>query len=242
MVPTKGDIISRLQKDILSLQGFKPASLDAGTVSGLGLIKHAFPNATFPLGVVHEFFCTGVEDGSSSCGFISGILSWLMKKGGTTVWISSSQNIFPPALKSFGIDPHRIIFIHLKKEKERLWTMEEALKCDSLSSVVGEIGQISFTESRRFQLAVEKSQVTAFLLRLNPKNFTTASVTRWKIQPLPSEQEMEVPGIGFPRWDVELLKVRNGYPGKWQMEWKSGEFQFIHQPLIVNTEAERKIV
>jgi protein ImuA len=36
-----------------------------------------------------------------------------------------------------------------------------------------------------------------------------------------------LPGIGFPRWQVELLKVRSGKPGSWQLEWVNGKFQPI---------------
>lgn len=40
--------------------------------------------------------------------------------------------------------------------------MEEALKCGGLAAVVGEVQDISFTASRRLQLAVEQSGVTGF--------------------------------------------------------------------------------
>jgi protein ImuA len=34
-----------------------------------------------------------------------------------------------------------------------------------------------------------------------------------------------LPGVGFPKWNVELLKVRNGKPGSWQVEWAAGKFR-----------------
>jgi protein ImuA len=36
-----------------------------------------------------------------------------------------------------------------------------------------------------------------------------------------------MPGVGFPRWNVQLLKVRNGKPGAWQLEWEGGQFHHI---------------
>ncbi len=240
MAGKKEDIMARIQRDILLLQEFKPAD-DTCNDAGLHLIQQAFPNSVFPVGAVHEFFCETSEEASASCGFISGILSALMKKGGASLWISSLPNIFPPAFSSFDIDAHKIIFIHLKNDKEKLWVLEEALKCDGLSCVVGELNEISFTESRRFQLAVEQSKATAFLLRRNPKNHATACVTRWQIKTLPGRSD-ELPGVGFPRWEVDLLKVRNGKPGSWQMEWREGNFHLVHEPLIISTEGIRKIV
>jgi protein ImuA len=45
--------------------------------------------------------------------------------------------------------------------------------------------------------------------------------------PIASKTEGGMPGVGFPRWTVELVKVRNGRPGVWQLEWKEGAFRHI---------------
>ena len=241
MLSSKANIVAQLQKDILLMQGFKPACHDTNS-AGLDLIKHAFPNNTFPINATHEFFCNGLEEMTSSSGFIAGIVSSLMKTGAPSVWISNSKNIFPPALKQFGIDAHKIIFIHLQNSKQILWTLEEALKCNALSTVVAEINEISFTESRRLQLAVEQTNVTGFLIRNHPKNLATACVTRWKVKSLPTEKHSALPGIRFPNWNVELLKVRNGKPGSWQMQWRKGKFELLHPSAFIIEERERKIV
>ncbi len=181
----KANIIAQLQKEILPLQGYKHMAGSSGFDAGLLLIKHAFPNASFPLGAMHEFFCYGTEDVSATSGFISGILSAIMHEGGVSIWISSSRLIFPHALKMFGIEPDKIIFITLKKEKEVLWALEESLRCVGVATVIAETPEMSFTASRRFQLAVEQSRVTGFIIRQNPINLATASVTRWRVTHLP---------------------------------------------------------
>src|SRR6476469_3248179 len=108
MVSRKDDIIRQLRKDILLMQGFKPATGDMDDKTGLGFISNAFPNSRFPTGAIHEFFCSGMEEVSASSAFISGIASSFMKKGGIALWIASSQIIYPPALKFFGIDPDKV--------------------------------------------------------------------------------------------------------------------------------------
>jgi len=238
----KADIIAHLQKEILLLQGFKPASNDATNWMGLEQIKDAFPNKTFPTGAIHEFFCTGLETVSASAGFISGILSTLLKQQGAIIWIGSSQVIFPTALKAFGIAPEKVIFINLRKDNDKLFVMEEALKCDSIAAVVGQINEFSLTDSRRFQLAVEHSKVTGFLLRQNPKSLTTSCVTRWQITPQPSGEENNIPGLGFPKWKVQLLKVRNGKPGQWEMQWRAGKFIIASHNHYETKEIIRKII
>jgi protein ImuA len=227
MPVTKADIIAQLRRDILVLEGFKPPS--AGAVDlGLGQVTAAFPNGVFPTGAIHEFLSAGAENAAASGGFVAGLTAPLMISGGACVWVTSSRKVFPPALKAFGIEPDRVIFVDLRREKEVLWVMEEALKCEGLAAVVGEMQEIGFTASRRLQLAVEHSRVTGFLLRHNPRNLNPiACVARWKITPIASEVEREMPGIGFPHWNVELERVRNGQPGRWQMEWSAGRFHTI---------------
>jgi len=198
-------IIERLQTDILRLEGHKPAN--SGVLDlGLGVIKNAFPDSTFPLGVVHEFLSGQAANVAATIGFIAGLVAPMMEKSGTMLWISCRRILFPPALKSFGIQPDRFIFIDLKNERDVMWATEESLKCGAVTGVVGEIQDLSFTASRRLQLAVEQSQVTGFILRGQySKVNTTACVSRWRITPLPSESIDNMPGIGFPRGRVELL-------------------------------------
>jgi protein ImuA len=240
MVFSKKEIIAQLKKDILPLQGLKLCSSNSPDLK-LGFMEKAFPNDTFPTGAVHEFLSEGAEYNAATAGFVSGLVSGLMQKGGVAIWISQARTIFPPALKNFNIEPDRVIFIDLPAHKHLLWTMEEALKCDGLAAVVGEISELNFTNSRRLQLAVEQSSVTGFLLRQQARHTNTiASVSRWKISPLPSELQDDLPGVGFPRWQVELLKIRNGMPGVWQIEWCGGTFRHIQPEKIITQEEIRK--
>lgn len=234
MAASTSDIIAQLQKDMLPLQGVRNSLKNTGLDAALGPIKNAFPGNSFPIGAIHEFIAVNPEAATASCGFISGILSSLMRNRGALLWISASRNIYPPALQSFGIAPDKIIFIDLQKDKEVLWAMEEALKCKGLAAVVGEIKELDFTASRRLQLAVETSKSTGFILRKDPANIqTTACVTRWQISAVKSELETGMPGVGFPRWHVELIKVRNGKPGKWQVEFLAGRFRHISTAIAI---------
>ena len=240
MLPDKTDILAKLQSEILHLQGFKTVNsccLD----NGLGVIKDAFPNGSFPLGCIHEFLTPQPECSAATNGFIAGLLAALMANNGTLLWIGTSRKLFPPALKPFGLLPERFIFIDLQKEKDVLWAIEEALKCRALSAVVGELSRISFIESRRLQLASEQSNVTGFILQGSSRLAdTTASVSRWKVTPLISEPIDGLPGIGYPRWRVELLRVRNGKPTRWDIQWMNGKFVPTPNTTFSFNEQERK--
>ena len=82
--------------------------------------------------------------------------------------------------------------------------------------------------------------MTGFIIRRNPKNLATACVTRWRITPLPAMTEDDLPGLGFPRWNVELLKVRNGTAATWQLEWAGGRFRHVSKLASINKEQRRK--
>lgn len=228
MPASKQEIMAQLQRDILPLQGFKPPETGRATSMGLGPVEAAFPTGCFPTGAVHECISDSAEQAAAMRGFLAGLLGKLLLQGGACIWVSAVRRIFPPALAAFGVSAERVIFIDLRKEREVLWAMEEALQCGGLAAVVGECRDIDITASRRLQLAVEQSRVTGFILRHQPRqNNSLACIARWKIGPLPSVLEEGLPGVGHPRWEVELLKVRNGRPGKWQVEWSGGEFHVM---------------
>lgn len=230
---SKADIIAKLQRDLLPLQGYKSALNRQGAIH-LGPINDAFPNGIFPTGAIHEFILAKTEQTAATLGFVSGIVGKLAQSAGVTLWISSHRSVFPPGLAMFGIGPDKIIFIDLQNELDCFWAMEEALKCTGLTAVVCEAQNLSFTASRRFQLAVEQSGITGFMLRHMPRSLTANScIARWRISSLKSQLHDMMPGVGFPRWNVELLKLRNGKQRSWQIEFAAGQFRQIDEEVIV---------
>jgi protein ImuA len=230
MPETKKDIINRLQKNILQWQGFIPPSAAGAKGIGLGPLESAFPNRVFPTGAIHEMVCPTPEHTAATGGLMAGLLAVLMKQGGACLWISVRRQLFPQALAAFNVKPHQVIFIDPAQEKDVLWAMEQALKCEGLAAVIAEVQEISITQSRRLQLAVESSKVTGFLLRNDPRKLgANTCVARWMITPIPSQLADELPGVGLPRWQVDLLRVRNGTPGSWQLEWTGDGFMPIEE-------------
>lgn len=224
---TKAAIIEKLQRQILDLQGLRePAGYKINP--GLGAVEKAFPNHVFPTGVIHEFLSNDYGSHAATHGFMAALLGKLMADGGPCLWVSRQRRAAPGGLAAFGIPPERVIFVDLHRERDLLWTIEEALKCPGLSAVVGETGGLDFNTSRRLQLAVEQSRVTGFIHCCRPAYLQqTASVARWRIAPLPSRLPEDMPGVGHPCWQVELLKVRNGKPGSWNIQYAAGCFRHL---------------
>lgn len=224
----KKELFQKLQQDILLWQGYRPLAAGKAERIGLGEIEDSFPGGVFPKKAIHEFITIQPEHSAASDGFIAGLLSVLMENGAACVWVSTSRQLFPASLGLFNVEPERIIFMDVQREKDLLWITEEALKCEGLAAVVAELSSISLIESRRLQLAVEASGVTGFILRKDGnKAASSVATARWKISPLPSDTSNGMPGLGFPRWQVDLLKVRNGNPGSFVLEWAGERFEEV---------------
>ncbi len=227
LTSNKIERLRQLRQEVMALEGSLPREAQRGnTALELGPMQAAFPRHVFPLAANHEFVSTTASEAAATQGFITSLLGMLLRKGGFCLWIGNRRRVFPPGMRLFGLDPDRVVFVDLSSEKEVLWTLEQALKCDALAAVVGELRELSFADSQRLQLAVERSRVTGFLHRHQPRSLhATACTTRWKVAPLPSQVEEGMPGVGFPTWRVELLKVRNGRPGTWELAWRGQGFR-----------------
>jgi protein ImuA len=82
---------------------------------------------------------------------------------------------------------------------------------------------------------VENSQVTGFLFNKKSTSISNACLTRWRINARPGFVEDDLPGLGFPAWKVELLKVRNGKPGSWEVAWMNGHFTtLVSEPVLIS--------
>ncbi len=69
-----------------------------------------------------------------------------------------------------------------------------------------------------------------------------ACVSRWDIASAASLPADGLPGVGHARWKVELLKMRGGKTGKWEMEWAPEGIRIVTPAVIQHTAATaRKI-
>jgi len=239
----KQELAKQLQAKINAMQGLGKLS-EASTASDLYPFTTAFPGHIFPTSAIHEFVSYEPADAASTSGFITALTGKFMKAGGLCLWIGNGRKVFPTALKHFGLQPDQIIFINAPKLKDVLWIIEEALKCEALTAVVGEICELGFTESRRFQLAAERSGIIGFVHRYRPKmENATACTTRWKITPLPATIEEGLPGVGHSLWNVELVKVKNGRPASWQVSFVDDHFhEQIEKQITLYTNHDRNAV
>jgi protein ImuA len=144
---------------------------------------------------------------------------------GVVLWCLPRPDLYGPGLAAHGLDPGGVVLVRASRDAEILWAMEEGLRAPGIVAVVGEVGSLPMVASRRLQLAAERSGITALLLRrwrdggqaVRERALPNAAVTRWRIAALPSRPMRDEPGVGHPRWRVELLRCRGGEPASWEM-------------------------
>jgi protein ImuA len=161
----------QLQQEIHFLHGYQPPP--TGVDMGLGALAPAFPNGAFPTSAIHEYL-------SASAGFIAGLLGTLMQPTRVCLWVGTGIRVFAPGLVRLGIAPERVIYMEVPHKNDLLWVIEEALHCEGLAAVVGDVAEISFTASRLLQLAVEKSRVMDFQSLLLPAGRLPTGRASWR--------------------------------------------------------------
>ena len=99
-----------------------------------------------------------------------------------------------------------------------------SLRHGGLGAAVAEVARLSMTASRRLQLAAEGSGTIGIAIRrwrrpAEAADFgqPTASITRWRVSALPATP-LPVPGVGRPRWQLELIRCRAGESADFEVE------------------------
>lgn len=215
--------VRQIERPVATAHGVSPF--------GIAAIDRALPGGGLARGALHEILGAGgdEEDGALAAAFAAHILghgsAFSSVSEGLVLWCLPRPDLYGPGLAAHGLDPGRVVLVRASRDAEILWAMEEGLRAPGIVAVVGEVGSLPMVASRRLQLAAERSGITAFLLRRWRESgqaarecaLPNAAVTRWRIAALPSRPMRDEPGVGHPRWRVELLRCRGGEPACWEM-------------------------
>jgi protein ImuA len=199
----------------------RPAARSGQTLPfGVPAMDDCLPGGGLARAALHEVGGGGADavHGACSALFVAGILARLDRP---VLWCGTGSDLFAPGLACAGLHPDRVIHAQAPDEKTVLLVMEEGLRHSGLSAVVGEVGRLTMTESRRLVLASAQGTMALVLRRHRegrPEDTgLTAATTRWRITPCPSTP-LPVPGLGRARWQVDLTRCRGGEPRRWMME------------------------
>ena len=186
-------------------------------------MRGLLPNA------LYEVLPERPTDIGASTGFCTALLFALLTyRDGRVLWCLNDSNtdvgeIYPLGLAQHGFDPSCLLTVCTKRDIDTLWVIEETLRSNTFTAVLGEVQKVSMIASRRLQLAAEKNGVLTLLLRPPMKSPSPSAATlRWRIkatisQPKGFAADLDEPGDA--RWSVTLFRSRGGTSGNWLMEW-----------------------
>lgn len=195
---------------------------------GIAAIDARLPGGGLACGALHEVAGGGHDavNGAAAALFAAGIAA---RTRGKVLWCVTRPDLFAPALSQAGLKSDRVIYLEAGDEKTALACFEEGLRHGGLGAVVAEVARLTMTASRRLQLAAEGSGTIGIALRrwrrqAEASDFgqPTAATTRWRISALPSTA-LPVPGVGRPRWLVELIRCRAGESADFELEACDGQ-------------------
>jgi protein ImuA len=196
-------------------------------------VDGCLPGGGLPLGQLHEIAGEGIEaeTAAAPAGFAACLLARIAPAR-PIFWIAAMCDLHAPGLLSYNLDPDRVIMVQTGGDAATLGAMEAALRAGAAGAVLGEVGKLGRTPSRRLQLACLRHGVTGFVLRRWPYGQSagrrsadreaSVAVTRWRVAPapsrLPTPREPAPREPGDTRWDVTLSHARGGLEGAWLME------------------------
>lgn len=219
---------------------------------GAAVLDSALPDDGLAIGALHELLPACHGDFAATIGFGFGLVTRIIRaRPGSVLWVHPSHQafrqgaIYPVGLATIGFDPDRLIQLNAPKAQNVLWALEEGLANSAIAAVIGVLPEndraYDFTASRRLTMRAVENGVAALLIRNYPTSETaTAAETRWSVAAEPSEAQHRVgqtmPGLGAPRWRIQLTKCKRGMPGRWQVEWDHETLSFrLAAPLADRT-------
>ncbi len=218
-IASRPALLERLRRQVARLEGAAQARVGAPVPIASG-IDGALPGGGLARAAIHEILASDPGVCGAFCGLVLG------RAGGHACWIEEQPEPYPPGLVAFGLDPARLIVVRAGRS-DLLWATEECLRCNALAAVVAVLPAFDLAAGRRLQLAAEAGGTLGLLVRPDHDPLLpSAARTRWRISPLPGAAE-PAHLVPAPHWRIELLRVRGGHPGCWDVVWNTDDKTLI---------------
>ncbi|WP_340109976.1 hypothetical protein [Pikeienuella sp. HZG-20] len=140
---------------------------------------------------------------------------------GPLIWVLPGHAPHLPMLRGLpdGVG-ERLHVIRPAKEKDLLWSVEEALRSAPVGLVIAEPSSpLSLTAGRRLQLASEAGKTTGLML-IQDGAGANAAETRWRCAPVAGDSRDST----LQRWS--LKKNKQGTLGNWTVHWNGATAAF----------------
>lgn len=177
-----------------------PGSAPPGLPTGFAALDRCLPGGGWPQQGLVEILTD--RHGIGELSLLMPALATLCRaegprEGGWLAWVAPPYQPYPPALAAAGIDVRRVLVVRGASPAE--WAMEQALRSEACSAVLGWSDPKDVTALRRLQLAAEQARCLAVLFR----------PTLAGRQPSPAVLRLELQGTAAGL-QLRIVKSRGG--------------------------------
>ena len=197
---------------------------------GVAPLDAHLPHGGVARGALHEIAPQQHGDTPAAFGFLLALLARLAPASRRPILLVGSPRTdhgrpHGHGLQRLGIDPARLILVEARNETQALWAIEEALRSAVPAAVAGTIRKLDLRASQRLQLAAGDTGLPLVLLRPAPADEASAAATRWRIGAAEAARD-RFGLLARTRWNVRLVRCRNGRPGDWLVEYDHAAYRF----------------
>lgn len=187
-------------------------------------------------GALHEIAAASESHITAVNGFALALTALKTERRRTALWIAQDIALLESGapcglgLDEFALAPERLITVTTPRQRDLLWSMEEALRSPAVDTVIGELRgeNIDPVALRRLSLAAAANGAFALLLRTAPSEEAFTAATRWILSAAPSLSRHDLNYRPCAvRLDAQLVRNRRGPLGNWILEWSATNERFF---------------
>jgi hypothetical protein len=134
-----------------------------GIPTGSPALDALLPGGGWPRGALTELFVE--RPGIGELRLLMPALARLSREQRWLAWIAPPHVPYPPALAAHGIELSRILLVRPRASADSLWALEQGLRCNGCSAVLGWPDVLDDRRLRRLQLAAETGNTLGILFR-----------------------------------------------------------------------------
>lgn len=202
-----GDLVASLRRQIAAAEQTRRTK-GAETIStGCAALDQLLPHGGLMRGTLVEWLAA--EAGAGETTWALRVAREAARQGGALVLLDSDGTFYPPAAAGLGIDLARLLVVQVARRADRVWVLDQALRCSAVAATLARMEKIDGRDFRRLQLAAEEGGSLGLLLRPSAaRGEPSWAEVRLGIEPLPAADAQ-----AGRRWRVHLLRCRGAAEG-----------------------------
>jgi protein ImuA len=166
------------------------------------------------------------------------LMTWLASRaaadsGGLVILIGRRCWASAWMLRRAGLDLANCILVDPRDEDQRLWAIDQSLRCPGVGAVLADASGLDMGASRRLQLAAEAGGGLGLLARPPQEaKSLSAAATRWVVSPRMSETKRV-------SWRVELRRCKAG--SSWRGLWSGARAGAVREWVLEWNESRGQV-